>query len=116
MKRNLDLIRDLLLAIEASPENHLAQTLAARGYTEEETGFHVYLLGDAGYAQVIEVTTADSALPQALPANLTWKGEAAWLCAHRPGHVVVDICRSSDSSQAPTYIRAKQVRGTLIPL
>ncbi len=74
VKRNLDLIRELALAIEASPETDIADSLVAKGYAEEEIGFHCYLLGDAGYANVIDVTVVGSALQQALALNLTWKG------------------------------------------
>jgi hypothetical protein len=74
VKRNLDLIRELVLAIEASPETDVVVSLVAMGYAEEEIGFHSYLLGDAGYAKVIDVTVMSNVLPQALALNLTWKG------------------------------------------
>lgn len=74
MKRNLDLIRELVLALEAAPEVDAVQSLIAKGYTEEVIGFHCYLLGDAGYAKVIDVTTMGNVVPQALAVNLTWRG------------------------------------------
>jgi Hypothetical protein (DUF2513) len=74
VKRNLDLIRELVLALEAAPELDVVQSLEAKGYTEEEIGFHSYLLGDAGYAKVIDVTVMGNVVPQALALNLTWKG------------------------------------------
>lgn len=51
MKRDLDLIRKLALSLEEqesdpSYENGLA------GYTEEQVGYHAYLLVDAGLAKV----------------------------------------------------------------
>jgi len=74
MKRDLELIRDLLFAIEASPEVDVVASLKEKGYSEEQIGFHSYLLGDAEYARVIDVTTMGHTMPQALALNLTWKG------------------------------------------
>lgn len=74
MTRNLELIRDLLLAIEADPECGAVKCLVKKGYSEEEIGFHCYLLGDAGYAKVEDSSTTEDSYPQAIPLNLTWKG------------------------------------------
>ena len=73
MKRNLDLVRQLLLAVESSDEDVVA-SLVEKGYTEEQIGFHCYLLGDAGYAKVIDTTTIADAFPQATVLCLTWQG------------------------------------------
>ena len=71
--RNIDLIRELALAI-ATPETSVVDSLVAKGYTKEEIGFHSYLLGDAGYARVIDVFNMNDTIPQAIALNLTWKG------------------------------------------
>ncbi|WP_144289956.1 DUF2513 domain-containing protein [Ideonella sp. A 288] len=74
MKRNLDLIRDICLALESKSDQDIAESLRDKDYTDEEIGFHSYLLGDAGFAQVADTTTISDLLPQAIPLHLTWKG------------------------------------------
>lgn len=74
MKRDLDLIRKLLLAIEAHEHGLFQEELVVDGYTEEQVGFHIYLIGEAGLAKVVENTHIHSQSPSAFPLNLTWAG------------------------------------------
>lgn len=73
MKRDLDLCRTILLAIESQPHG-FADELQIEGYSEEQVGYHVYLLGEAGLLKTLERTGINSHSPQALPVNLTWRG------------------------------------------
>lgn len=73
MKRDMDLIRAMLLAIEA--DNHgFAPEMAIDGYTQEQIGYHAVLLGEAGLAKVHDVTHGGSHSPEALITRLTWEG------------------------------------------
>lgn len=74
MQRDFDLIRKILLTMEAHEHGFLANRLEIEGFTEEQIGFHVYLLGEAGLAKVVENTPAQSESPSAFPLNLTWAG------------------------------------------
>lgn len=74
MKRDLDLIRKLLLAMESREHAFVQDELTIEGYTEEQVGFHIYLLGEAGLAKVAGNTHLQSQSPSALPVNLTWEG------------------------------------------
>lgn len=74
MKRDLDLIRELLLALEAAPEADPVESLIVKGYSKEKIGFHIYLLGDAGFARVADVSTMSDTMPQAMALNITWHG------------------------------------------
>lgn len=74
MKRDLELIRKLLLAAEAHEHGFLTDALRVDGWSEEQVGFHVYLLGQAGFMNVVENTTIGDKSPSALPLNLTWAG------------------------------------------
>jgi hypothetical protein len=74
MKRDLDLIRKLLLAAEAHEHGFVIDQLRIDGYSEEQVGFHIYLLGQAGFMEVNENTHLHSESPSALPRNLTWAG------------------------------------------
>lgn len=74
MRRDFDLIRKILLTMEAHEHGFLGNELKIHGYTEEQIGFHVYLLGEAGLAKVVENTNVQSESPSAFPLNLTWAG------------------------------------------
>jgi hypothetical protein len=73
MQRDLNLIRDLLLAIEASPPNLDSEELSIPGRTKEEISYHCWLLRDARLIEAEEITTLDSG-PNFLIQSLTWDG------------------------------------------
>ena len=56
MKRDMDSIREILLAVEAHPCG-FAPSIEIHGYTQEQVGYHVFLLGEAGLAVVSNETT-----------------------------------------------------------
>jgi hypothetical protein len=74
MKRDLDLIRKILLAMEEQEHSFPESDLTIAGYTEEQVGFHIFLLGDAGLAKVANNTHVGSRSPSAFPLHLTWAG------------------------------------------
>jgi hypothetical protein len=72
MKRDMDLIRLLLLEAEG-------EEIDLTGYTEEQVGRHIQLLDEAGFvvATVIETRTLGSVSPEIVSASvhrLTWEG------------------------------------------
>ncbi len=73
MKRNLELIRKMILAIEEAPTGYTPQ-LSFDGYTASQVGYHAYLLIDAGLARGEDVATMGSEGPEAMITNLTWAG------------------------------------------
>jgi len=74
MKRDYDLIRKILLAIESSPTGYAPRNLAVEGYNYEEIGYHVHLMGQAGLLNTSDVTGLDSSSPEALAQSITWEG------------------------------------------
>lgn len=44
------------------------------GYTADQVGYHIWLLGQAGLMIVADVTSVGSSGPVAIPLNLTWEG------------------------------------------
>lgn len=74
MKRDLDLIRKILLAMEAEDCGFPESELQIEGFTEEQIGFHVHLLGQAGLALVADSSYAENLLPSAIPMSITWTG------------------------------------------
>lgn len=74
MKRDLDLIRKILLAMEAEDCGFPESELQIEGFTEEQIGFHVHLLGQAGLARVVDSTYLENLSPSAIPTSITWAG------------------------------------------
>ena len=75
MKRNLDLVRGILLWIEEQPEGqNIGWKLSIDGFTEEEIGYHVYLMHQAGLLIAADGTSGDSPSPYWIPIALTWDG------------------------------------------
>ena len=73
MKRDMDLIRKMLLAIEEDPHG-FAPKIEIQGYTREQIGYHAVLLGEAGLAKIIDMTLEESKTPEAIVERLTWAG------------------------------------------
>jgi hypothetical protein len=74
MKRDLDLIRKILMACEQHEHGWAPRELAIDGFSEEQIGFHVHLLGEAGLMKVADVTRMGSSSPAALPLYIRWEG------------------------------------------
>lgn len=74
MKRNMDLVRDILLALEEYEHGIFEGSLNIEGYTSEQVAYHVYLLGKAGLLVAMDTTDDQSLSPEAIPRNLTWQG------------------------------------------
>jgi len=73
MKRDMDLIREILLAIE-SDVHGFAPKIELHGYTQEQINYHAFLLGEAGLLKVADVTSMGSESPEAIIIRLTWSG------------------------------------------
>lgn len=73
MKRDMELIRKIILEVEKAQDNQI--DLKIESYSEQEIGYHVYLLIQGGLVEGIEFPkTNESLLPTATPTNLTWNG------------------------------------------
>jgi len=94
MKRDMDLVRKMLLAIETDSSG-FAPKIEIPNYTQEQIGYHAVLLGEAGLAIVVNVTSAGSKSPEAMITRLTWTG-----------HEFVDAARENQ-----TWNQAKDMIG-----
>jgi len=74
MKRDLNLIREILRTCECHECGYAPKKLTIEGYTDEQIGFHVYLAGEAGLLIVAEKSTPGSTSPEATALNITWQG------------------------------------------
>jgi len=60
MKRDMELIRKMVLAVEDAPTGFAPHPLKIAGYTKEQVGYHAYLMVDHGLAKGPRVTTLAS--------------------------------------------------------
>ena len=74
MKRDLDLIRKIVLAVEAAPGGYADYPLKIEGYSDEQIGYHSYLVVDAGLAEGEDITTMGSTGPEWMIQHLTHEG------------------------------------------
>jgi hypothetical protein len=74
VKRDMDLIRKIILNIEAAPHSFAFDDFQIEGYTSEQIAYHSYLLIQGGLAEGITTTNFESSSPAAIIRNLTWQG------------------------------------------
>ena len=107
MKRDLELIRKLVLASEASPTGYVKDDIMIEGYSTEQIGYHSYLLVDAGLARGVDATTIGRSSPNWRILHLTSAGhdfadsardEGTWrkatgLVQDKAGGVTLDLMK-----------------------
>lgn len=104
MKRDMDLIRQILMAVEEHPHGFAPRMLEIDGYTKEQVAYHNYLLGDAGLANVADATALGDDGPQAMIISLT-----------SAGHDFIEAARN-DEGWAWAKGRLAAVGGATIPI
>ena len=70
----MDLVRKILFAIEENPSGFAPRKLEIDGYSEEEIGYHVYIMIDGGLLTGIETTERSGASLKAVANHITWQG------------------------------------------
>lgn len=72
MRRDMDLVRQLLLALE---EREIGSTATPQieGKSDDEIGAHLALLSEAGLIQGVSATASGGG-PRVIPLRLTWDG------------------------------------------
>ncbi|WP_417461517.1 DUF2513 domain-containing protein [Kordiimonas sp.] len=92
MKRDMDLIREIMFAVEESDHDPLSwMTLSIDGRSQLEVSYHVQLLDEAGLITAVDLSSSDGLHWE--PKQLTWDG-----------HEFLDNARS-----ATTWKRVKQI-------
>jgi hypothetical protein len=72
MKRDLDLVREILLAVEAHPTPMKTAKLTMHGRSPDEVSYHVKLMAEAGLVQAIDLSSHSGI--EWRPTSLTWEG------------------------------------------
>lgn len=108
MKRDMDLIRKIILAVEDLPTaSALHQSLQLDGYSEEQVGYHSYLIVDAGLAvglddgalhhsgpmwQIDHLTSAGHDFADAAREDSTWR-KALSIAKDKAGGLTIDVVK-----------------------
>lgn len=101
MKRDMDLVRQILLDSTAQEDGYANDNPMLEGYTEDQIGHHIYLMHEAGLVEAADTSAMDSSSPTAILISVTWKG-----------HDFIEAARSNTVwSQAKD--KAKSVGGSL---
>ena len=82
MIRDMNLVREILLAMESRSRKEASPRLQIAGHSDEETCYHVRLMSEAG---LIVAKVADAGLEvAAFPIRLTWAGHEFLDAAREP--------------------------------
>lgn len=84
MKRDMDLVRALLMTVESYPTGFAPDKIEVSGYTQEQIAYHAFLLDEAGLVHAIDVTATGSQGPEAKIVRLTWDGHEFLDAAREP--------------------------------
>jgi len=74
MKRDLDLVRKILLAMEAEAHGFAPAPFTIPGYDQEVIGHHVLLMIEGRLITGVAITAQGDGSPTALPGSITWTG------------------------------------------
>ena len=72
MKRDMDLVRKILLEVEKAPYEGGWVDLDIKNYTQGEVSYHTMLLNDSGLVEAQDLSTMSG--PDWRPKRLTWEG------------------------------------------
>lgn len=99
MKRDLELIRKMVLACEGSAGGY-AEGSPIEGYTDEQIGYHAYLICDAGLAKGYDASHLGSKSPEWRILHLT-----------SAGHDFADAARQESTWRTATGIVKDKASG-----
>ena len=76
MRLDPDLVRAILLEVEAAPANRQPDKIDVDGYSDDEVLEHIELLKEAGYldARTMRASTGGGRIMAAWVERLTWSG------------------------------------------
>lgn len=72
MRRDVDLIRAILIEVEKSDSLNRDFSITIEGYTDQLVNYHVKLLAQAGYLEVNHISCRE--FEEWRPISLTWTG------------------------------------------
>jgi len=109
----MDLVRSILLAIEQCEHGHAPEDLKIEGFSEEQIGHHVYIMGQAGLLEVADATCLADPSPVAIPIAMTWDGHDFLELAREPSRWRLAVDKVTKAGAAMTIDIIKSVLLTL---
>jgi hypothetical protein len=74
MKRDMNLVREILLWATAQEDAGIYRNPTLDGYSESQIAHHVHLMWQAGLVEAANATTNSSGGPAAIIMSVTWAG------------------------------------------
>ena len=74
MKRDMDLVRRILLKIEESPTGRAPREVEIEGYTAQQIKYHIFIMIEGGLVEGVRTQHLQSPGPEAMATRLTWEG------------------------------------------
>ena len=74
MKRDMDLVREIMKILHEHPHGSAPRSIEIEGYTQDTIGYHCFILDEAGLIRATNTTHLSSKSPTATPLSLTWEG------------------------------------------
>lgn len=75
MKRDMDLVRDILLAVEKETSGFALEPPKVNGYSKEQIVYHVYIMAQGGLLEAQPTQNQAAVIPMDFSfINLTWVG------------------------------------------
>lgn len=74
MKRDMELVRKILIALDAYEHGYAPPGFTIAGYDQEVIGHHVWLMQDGHLVTAVVTTNFGGTSPVAVPVAITWAG------------------------------------------
>lgn len=103
MKRDMDLVRKILLALEEHEHGFAPQNFLVDGYSEEQVGYHIHIMNQAGLIHAVDITSLNDKSPQAIPSKLTWEGYEFLEAAREPTRWQAALTKAKEKGAALTF-------------
>jgi hypothetical protein len=84
MKRDMDLVRAILLELEKHPAGFAPPKITIEGYTDDQIAYHAHIMWQEGLVNAIDMKHLGSKGPEAKISGLTWQGHEFIDAAREP--------------------------------
>ena len=74
MRRDMDLVRAILLKMEATTAEQKQSAFDIPGYSREQVAYHLCIMAEGGLIKTVDVSDTGSQFPLIMPASLAWEG------------------------------------------
>ena len=74
MKRDLDLVREILFQAASEPGGYASANPKIEGFTADQIAHHIYLMKQAGLVEASNTSAAGGSSPTAILSSVTWEG------------------------------------------